>query len=228
MAIRVPNPYESPASWSKIVFVTPGKNSERYEINGEITVSAKASVAIIDEQTVPGLNGTFRVVQGYSDATADVQIALFEGKDIERMQQLMDAVNGQLRTAPQVLSVLHPNLTLARLRQCFIKDVTYEDFTLEDGLVIKFGLAAVTDTIDQKKLAQLKKSIKSSNGVDNDGSSSVGTNTGGKTTSGTPRDGIKQPPSKDNPQTFMPGPLGQVVNKLFEGERAGSNKASGK
>ena len=200
------------------MFITPGKNSERYEINGEMTVSAKPGVAIIDEQTVPGLNGTFRVVQGYSDATADVQIALFDGKDIERMQQLMDAVNGQLRTAPQVLSVLHPNLTLARLRQCFIKDVTYEDFTLEDGLVIKFGLAAVTDTIDQKKLAELKKKIKggdSGGAGANDGE--LGNGTGGKGTSGKPKDQKGKSPSKDLKKSGL--------NSGGAGFRDGSNYA---
>lgn len=228
MPVKVPNPWESPSSWEKIVFLA-GKG--RFELHGELTVDAKPATARIDEQEVAGVNGTFRVLNGYSDAEASIEITFWKASQFNVFQSLLNAMNAQGRAAPAIVSALHPNLTLAGMKQCFIRDLEIGDFTVEDGITARFKLSEEKTLTDKKKLEALKKKLKA---ADSGGAGGPGANDGalnggtGNGTGGTSKNGKKNPPSKDNPQGFMPGPLGAAQRGFGDGSNAAKSIVGGR
>jgi hypothetical protein len=224
--VSVPDPWKFPTAWNQVVFLA-GKG--RFALQGEVTVDAKPGSARIDEQTVPGVNGTFRVMNGYSDASASVQIQFWEYKHFEVFQSLVNTMNAQGRAAPTVVSVLHPNLTLAGMKQCFVHDLEIGDFTNDDGITVKFSLTEELTLTDKNKLDALRKKVKAadSGGAGaNDGALNGGTGGNGGTT-GKGSKAKKNPPSKDKPQGFLPGPLGAAQRGFGDGSNA-ARKVTGR
>lgn len=214
--VNVPNPWESPAAWEKIVFLA---GRERFELQGELRISVKPSTARIDEQEVPGVNGTFRVMNGYSDAVATVELEFWQVSYFEVFKALLKALNAQGRAAPTVASVLHPALSLAGMYQCFIKDYEIGDFTPEDGIPVRFTLTEEKTLTDKKKLEALRKKLQAADSGGsgaNDGALSNGTGANGGT-KGKSSGAKAKAPSKDNPQGYMPGPLGAAQRGFADG-----------